>query len=100
MQFDRLYSLVSRGHQEDRIYLPEFVLREVLAQGNRKKKSSPGSDALTWDAPGHLPNKAVLLLRSLFEARINSDPGHDSIIEAWCSTIVHLIPKRKDPSEI
>ena len=93
IQISRLLELREQGHIEKRIRVPLCLLRETLARGRAKCKSAPGSDGIGWSSLCSLPHRAVLKLRSLFEARLNHDPGHTGSIETWRVISVLLIPK-------
>ena len=80
--------------------VPDFMLREILSKGARKAKAAPSRDGVGWGAVGSLPRKAFLILKSLLEARLNSDEDTDELIKDWICIFILLIPKAKSPTTL
>jgi hypothetical protein len=100
VQQERLRSLREKARGEQRIVVPDFMLREILSKGARKAKSAPSRDGVGWGAVGSLPRKAFLILKSLLEARLNSDEDTDELISDWICIFILLIPKVKSPTTL
>jgi ribonuclease HI/exonuclease III len=99
-QESRLQRLRAESKSEAHIPIPLSLLQEHLAKGRAKCKTAPGLDGTTWASLVHLPHRAVIALRAVFEARINAYDCSLGVVRAWRDVLLHLIPKVQNPSEI
>jgi hypothetical protein len=97
VQNARLHELHVRSASSSRIFVPRWMVFETFAQCARKSKTAPGLDNISWTILSLIPVDVVEDLRRIFEHRINGDIGHTQIIDEWCTVLLHLIPKVKEP---
>jgi hypothetical protein len=92
-QNERLRDLRAASDASAPVFVPLWLLREVVQKSKVKTSSAPGTDGITWKMIAALPESMLALLRDIFQKRINNEAGFEAPVAAWAKVFVRLIPK-------